>query len=64
MKSFALILALAGIILLYVDFKLQPIIKYKYIPRPLSEQDPPINGYKALFDDDSIWLENYKSKIM
>ena len=64
MKTFALILALAGIILLFIDYKLEPVIKYKYIPRPLSEQDAPIDGYKAIFDNDSIWLENYKSKKM
>lgn len=62
MKTIALILALAGIILLYIDFKLEPVIKYKYIPRSLSDQDTPIDGYKAMFDNQSIWLENYKSK--
>lgn len=62
MKTIALIFALAGIILLYIDYKLAPIIKYKYIPKQLSDENIPKDAYKPMFDSENIWLENYMSK--
>ena len=40
---------------------MKPIIKYRYIPRPLEDTHDIYDILKPMFDKDGIWLERYKS---
>lgn len=60
-KSMALLMFISGIYLIYKDWKMKPIIKYRYIPRPLEDTHDIYDIHKPMFDKDGIWLERYKS---
>lgn len=62
MNKIALIILLFGIILLFIDRKLKPIIKLKYLPKPLKKEENQIDIFKPMFNNNNIWLEAYKTQ--